>query len=331
MSKKFVYPSTSTPARSDWIEYVLPATSKHEAPRLYRINLSWMLSNWQCTFGSCPGILISGAHKDISCCQIGVQFGQHEGPEAKWAEFKRVKESVQELTPEDWDYGSGKDVPDEFWATFTNENYKKPSKVKGKPSKVKPHMVPDQTKVVNGGCIFANRTDGSAGKPGCAFHVLAERTGRHHSETKPDICWMIPFFISEHYDDEFQMNITTVTGTPASLWGPYDTDSTEMVGHWCTEIPDHYTGTQPVYKYGEIELRKMMGDAEYERMVDEILKASPRRTPMPGEVVNKGRPLLPLLVVNRQRQWEAEGSHDKAATAQKWLDENEVAQVTQGD
>lgn len=322
MSKNFIFPNTAEPGRTDWIDYVMPPKGS-PYPRLYRVNLSWMLSHWKCSFGSCPGILLTGALTDVSCCQIGVQFGQWEGPEAKWEEFNRVKKAVQELTPEDWDHGYGKDKADNYWATFKNEVYsRRQSKVKGKRSKTKPQPVPEQTVVVNGGCIFANRHGGAAGKPGCAFHVLAERTGRHHSETKPDICWMIPFFIGDKYDDEIQMDVYTVNATPATTWGPFDTSSTDTVGHWCTEIPDHFTGTDPVYKYAEIELRKMLGDEEYERMCVEIELAESKRTErpkMPAELVNGGRKTLPLLVLNRQRQWAAEGMDKQAATAERWL------------
>lgn len=310
----FPWPNTRAPGLTDWVEFVMDPAEEDGYPRLFRINMSFMTSNWQCTFGSCPGILVTGALTDVSCCQIGVHFGLHEGPMDKWAEWERVNEAVQQLTPEDWDHGYGNEKHSDYWTVYQRRRYVNAvgaSIVNG---------VPERTRVVKGGCIFANRHDGAAGKPGCAFHHLAARTGRHHSETKPDICWMIPFAISPPtYDDDFMMDVVTVTGTTASMWGSHDTEGTETPGHWCTEIPDHYTGVDPVYKYAEIELRKMMGDAEYERMVEVIKAAGPRRWPMPGEVVANGRKILPLLVENRKKQWEAEGKARQVKTAEDWL------------
>jgi hypothetical protein len=308
LSKYLGWANTKSPGRSDWIEFVMDALPGGD-PRLFRVNLSFMTSNWNCTFGSCPGILVEGAMTDVSCCQIGVHFGLHEGPEEKLAEFTRIKHRVHELTAEDWDHGPGKYYSDSYWATFT----------RGK--RGQPRMIPEQTKVVDGGCIFANRHGGAAGKPGCAFHVLAQRTGRHHSETKPDVCWMIPFAISPpNFDDDVEMDVVTITGTPAAMWGSHDTEQTELPGHWCTEIPDHYTGANPVYVSAEVELRKMLTDEVYERMAKEIELAGPRRYPMPGELVGGGRKMLPLLVKVRGQQWMEEGQTDKVATAVKWLD-----------
>ncbi len=327
MTKYMVYPNTSPPGRTDWIEYVMEPKEKGRPRRFYRINLSWMLSNWQCTFGSCPGTLVTGAHKDISCCQIGVHFGLWGTADEKLEEHARVKKSVRELTPEDWDYGYGVNKPDSFWTEYEHHVVKRKGKRKQDGVRNRTEMVPEATKVVNGGCIFANRSDGPAGKPGCAFHVLALRTGRHHSETKPDICWMIPFFYKEGhkegYDEDTDLEVYEMTGTPAAAWGAHNTRDLDSPGHWCTEVPDHYVGENPVYISAEVELRKMMGDLEYERMAEEIEKASPRRYPMPGEMLANGRKLLPLLVEKRVEQWTEAGKHEEASSGERWLAELE--------
>jgi hypothetical protein len=154
------------------------------------------------------------------------------------------------------------------------------------------------------------------------LHVLANRLGVHHSQTKPDACWILPFVVTHGDDLENDMIVHSVTGSTAKMWGSADTAYSGSVGHWCTEVPDHYTGTQPVYKYGETELRLLLSDKIYERMVVEIEKIGVRRYPMPGETLNGGRKSLPLLVVNRQRQWAAEGGHaEQIDSAQSWLDQ----------
>lgn len=326
MTKFFTHPSTTKPGRTDWIEYMMDPVDKRGYPRCFRINLSWMLSNWRCSYGSCPGILVSGAKSDVSCCQIGVGFGVGGPTAEKKEEWARVRRAVHELTPEDWDHGYGKDKQDRYWTLFEVKTTRRPKHKRRDTHALAVESVPEATKVVDGGCIFANRENGPAGKPGCAFHHLAARTGRHHSETKPDVCWMIPFAVGSNHEEDIMVDVITVSGTPAAMWGAQDTESTEMIGHWCTEIPDHFTGTEPVYKYAETELRKIMGDPEYDRMVEEIEKAGPRRYPMPGEVLaeklGEGRKLLPLLVKRRQTQWEAEGKTAEAKSAEEWLEKH---------
>jgi hypothetical protein len=320
VSKFYQYPNTNEGSVTDWTEFVLHHEGDYH-PTAYQLNVSFLLSNWKCQFGNCPGILVSGAHNDISCCQIGVRFGLYEKAQQAQVEWDRVKTAVQELTPEDWDHGYGKDKADEYWTQFRTRKHTETDEETGRVISSEMKNTPYATRVVKGGCIFANRADGPAGKPGCAFHVLAERTGRHHSETKPDVCWMIPFAMGTDYDSDRSMNVVTISGTPGSMWGWHNTEDTSMIGHWCTEIPDAYNGTEPVYRYAEVELRKMMGDGPYEKMA-EILDNTVRRYPMPGETVAGGRKLIPLLVQNRIDQWKEKGdvkSLNRAAQSETWL------------
>ena len=58
-----------------------------------------------------------------------------------------------------------------------------------------------RTRLVDGACIFLNRP-GFATGPGCALHQLAERTGQHHSDVKPEVCWQLPLRNIEEYDED---------------------------------------------------------------------------------------------------------------------------------
>lgn len=285
-------------AETDWIEYtVADLDSKNpDYPNVrFRVNLSFLQSHYGCHYGTCPGVLITGADTDMGCCQIGV------GVEAG-SDFNQVNEAVKRLTPDDVD--NYEQIREEGW-------YRKIPRKDREPDENGVREPMYHTRVNDRGCVLANVTGGSAGKPGCALHVLALREGLHPSETKPEICWQIPFAVMEEYDSTDWCKIVTVTATHGTVWGSESTDNAMMPGYWCLETPDAYQNEpEPVYISAGTTLRKMMGDWAYELLVQRMQTVR-RRYPMPGEAANGGRKMLPLLVLARKKQWE-EGD-DKGA------------------
>ena len=97
-----------------------------------------------------------------------------------------------------------------------------------------------RTRVVDGACIFANRT-GFAGGIGCALHALALRTRRNPLETKPEVCWQLPVRRSQEWvdrPDETRLLVTTITEFDRRSWGEGGHDL-----HWyCTSSPDAHVG-----------------------------------------------------------------------------------------
>jgi hypothetical protein len=71
------------------------------------------------------------------------------------------------------------------------------------------------------------------------------------------------------------------------------------MGYWCVDTPDAYRGARPVYKSFEAELRKGLGDAVYERMAELLEGIEQPRYPMPGQLVNRGLPMISQLVQQR--------------------------------
>jgi hypothetical protein len=71
------------------------------------------------------------------------------------------------------------------------------------------------------------------------------------------------------------------------------------MGFWCIDTPDAYQGDRPVYRSFEVELRKELGDAVYERLAELLDDIERPRYPMPGQTVHGARPLIPLLVQQR--------------------------------
>lgn len=246
--------------------------------RQFRVNVSFLLSTYRCIFGmGCPGLLNRPPQSDLGCCERGVTFDDDE-------DFEHVAEMTSRLTAADCDnvahvHGRG-------WYVTSK---------RGRPYK---------TRQLGGRCIFANREDGPAGKAGCAFHHLAERTGRHPADTKPSICWSVPFnFSAEDPEEPGGRETTIISAFTADAWGgtndDEEPDGRGHMGWWCIDTPDAYRGTSPVYVTMEYELRKRMGDASYECMVKLLRDLAPRH-PMPGQRVNGGRPMLPLLVEQRR-------------------------------
>jgi hypothetical protein len=147
-----------------------------------------------------------------------------------------------------------------------------------------------RTRLVDDACVFLNRPGFAAG-PGCALHLHAMNTGKHFADTKPTVCWQLPLrAIDREEEDESTTTILTEFGRDG--WG----EGGEEFAWWCTESPEAFTGSEPVYKSMETELRKMLGDDVYEQMakyMDQRLTSGPAPVPHPAEVqVSMGRTRL---------------------------------------
>jgi|SRR6185369_10871815 len=291
-----MWASNQADARTEWIEFVMgPFPDRmDEMPRRYRINVSFMLSNWKCIFGEgCPGVLVSGAMTDRGCCQIGVHIERDE--------LARVNKYVKMLTPADLDSELLKDVKQNGWKyNETDEEHRSDGYTK-------------HTRVVDGACVLANRAGGSSGQIGCSLHVLAKRIGISPTETKPNICWQLPVVAQEEYDEDRDEYVITVTNTPGEQWGSRYTTEVTHPGWFCTETPDAYRGDDTVYVTNEDSLRKQMGDDAYDKMSAELDQLA-RRFRMPGEKIHNGQPLIPLMVAKRMGEWKIDAADPDSET-----------------
>lgn len=241
----------------------------------YRVNLTFMLSNWSCLYGNgCIG-LHSKTDKDFipdaGCCSIGFNFNAEE-------ELDRIQSRVDQLTEADWDVELQQVVASKgTWYKYLGENA--------------------NSRVHEKVCVFNNRAGGS-GKTGCAFHHLAARIGEHYVDVKPEVCWQLPLRV---YSDD--KDIMVIEPWDSDEWGEPDDDGTHdsFVCWWCIDTPDAYIGDKSVYRSMEAELRKILSDEVYEYMCAEIEKRMGNYVaPMPGSMVNDGKPMLPLIVVNKK-------------------------------
>ena len=104
----------------------------------YRVNVSFLLSNYECIFGcGCQGSLNRRPDADYGCCERGVTFIDED-------DFTHVAEMVDELTAEDCD--NIDHIRNHGWYLSSR---------KGKPYK---------TRKLDHLCIFGNRTGGAGGE-----------------------------------------------------------------------------------------------------------------------------------------------------------------------
>ena len=98
--------TTSHPGESDlqtartWVEFDDPA-SEADAVERFRCDLTWLTSNWTCTFGDgCCGI--DASKPDLGCCVLGAHFTgdedeAHDVDDDRADDGDRVGEAVERM------------------------------------------------------------------------------------------------------------------------------------------------------------------------------------------------------------------------------------------
>src|SRR3954453_11745136 len=141
--------------------------------------------------------------------------------------------------------------------------------------------------MVDGACIFLNRP-GFPGGPGCALHRAALERGERPLDLKPDVCWQLPLRREDAVADDGHVT-STVRQWDRRHWG----EGGFEFHWWCTEAPDAFIGSVPVYKEMEQELIELVGQQPYDMVVEYLKDRVPRRrtaaapkvTPLPHPAV----------------------------------------------
>ncbi|MFC4495225.1 hypothetical protein ACFPA8_13895 [Streptomyces ovatisporus] len=278
-----------------WVEFPDPA----DADQVFRCDLTWLTSRWNCVFGQgCQGIR-PGRATD-GCCTLGAHFSDED-------DERRVASHVARLTPETWQYHDvgmatgwvqeAADAEDDEEDDAEGEVTEYEGELEDEDDYGNGDGDGDaddgperQTRRIDGACIFHNRP-GFAGGQGCALHMLALREGKEPLETKPDVCWQLPirrtFEWVERPDGE-QVLVVSI--------GEYDRRGWGSGGHdlhwWCTSAPSAHGAGKPVYESYRPELTELMGESGYERLAElcaqRLATAAAAATP-------SGFPALPLL------------------------------------
>ncbi|MHB1487479.1 MAG: hypothetical protein ACYCZM_08000, partial [Acidimicrobiales bacterium] len=230
----------------EWITFSDP-----DEDRQWRFDVTFLLSSWTCIFGAgCQGVL-TGPTPEMSqgCCSYGAHF---TGPE----DAERVIAAAAALTPTQW----------QFAAKAT----------KGVTKTTRSGQI--TTRLVADACIFLNRP-GFAGGPGCALHRGALESDIEPLQLKPDVCWQLPLR-REDADNPDGSIVSTVTQWDRQHWG----GGGEEFAWWCTEAPEAFVGSSPVYISMKEELKAMCGEAVYETLATYLDTRADGAVPLPHPV-----------------------------------------------
>jgi hypothetical protein len=232
----------------EWVSIADPADDHVR----YTFDVSFLLSSYMCIYGAgCEGIHPGTQDPAIGCCVHGAYLNDDDDAD----ELVRLVE--EELDP--------------TTMQFHRKALRKGVLVEDDEGEV-------HTRVVQGGCIFANRSGFPAGV-GCALHHLAVRRGEHVMTHKPTVCWQVPIHrtIDEQVaNDGATLEVHTIAAYERGHWGDGGAD----FGWWCLDDETAFVARHPVYETMAAELRTMVGDAVY----DELAAYLDRRRKQPGRV-----------------------------------------------
>jgi hypothetical protein len=234
----------------EWISFEDPAEE-----RTWVFDVTFLLSAWTCVFGAgCQGVL-TGPTPELSqgCCSYGAHFTDDD-------DVARVRQAARTLDAEDWQFkGAGRR-----------------GVVKRQSDGV------TVTRLVEGACIFLNRP-GFPGGAGCALHRAALGRGLEPLELKPDVCWQLPLRREDTSDTTGRVT-STITQWDRRHWG----EGGAEFHWWCTEAPEAFTGSAPVYRSMEAELRAVAGDEVFDLLAAYLDRRCGRVAPLAHPVVRAG-------------------------------------------
>jgi hypothetical protein len=214
----------------EWVSFEDP-----DEERTWLFDVTFLTSSWTCIFGcGCQGVLTERAPELVQgCCSYGAHF---TGPK----DARRVERAAKHLSPDLWQFA---------------EQGRKRGVVKRLPGGDL------GTRLVDDACIFLNRPGFPAGA-GCALHLAAMASGRNHTELKPDVCWQLPLRREDETSEDGRVT-SVVRQWDRRHWG----EGGEDFAWWCTEDPDAFRSTDPVYVSMRTELELMIGRHIYKLLV----------------------------------------------------------------
>lgn len=258
------------------------------------------MSSYRCAFGTAACLGIDSSNRDVGCCGHGAFLTDEEDRERVIDVVNRM-EGVANGEPKWW-----QNRPDDV-AEWLQNYQTDPSE------KLEPWLVWDEldddngepepalkTKVLAGGCIFANR-DGWKNGAGCAIHQWAMAEGIDPVSVKPDVCWQVPLRRLEDWEerpDGVEILHTTITEYDRRAWGDGGAD----FDWYCTGDPGTHAGGEPMWRTHRSELVALIGEASYE-----VLAAHCRAREAAGAARAFGPSGYPLLAIHPATRAAVEG------------------------
>jgi hypothetical protein len=215
------------PDAHEWVSFEDP-----DERRTWVVDVTFLESRWTCIFGhGCQGVLTGPAPElEQGCCSYGAHFTGEE-------DVARVEAAAATLTAEEWQFRA---------EGLRRGTVRRPRR--GEPT----------TRLVRGACIFLNRP-GFGGGAGCALHRAALDRGVAPLELKPDVCWQLPLRREDAVASDGHVT-STLAEWKRRNWGA----GGDEFAWWCTEAPEAFVGSEPVYRSMRDEIAAMTGEAVYE-------------------------------------------------------------------
>jgi hypothetical protein len=240
----------------EWISFEDP-----DEHRTWLFDATYLRSNYTCIYGrGCKGILEEPAPEmQIGCCSHGAHFADDD-------DIANLRRHADLLTPEQWQF-------------HRKGHGKKGYLADGDPED--DGTTPTLTRVVDDACIFLNRV-GFEGGVGCSLHLAALEAGERPMDWKPSVCWQVPIRL-EHSSDESGHVTSRLREWKRRDWG----EGGDEFGWWCTEEPDAFVGTEPLYRSAKDDIVELVGAHIYEQMVIQLER--PNWVPLPHPAVRSKR------------------------------------------
>ena len=214
----------------EWVSFEDP-----EEERTWVFDVTFLTSPWTCIYGrGCQGVLTGPAEELVQgCCSYGAHFTDEE-------DVARVVAVAATLTADQWQF-----------------------RAQGRKRGVVKKNAEGETvsRLVGDACIFLNRP-GFLGGPGCALHRTALERGERPLDLKPEVCWQLPLRREDAEHDDGHVT-STIRQWDRRHWG----GGGDEFHWWCTESPDAFVGTRPVYEELRDELVEMVGAVVYDMLV----------------------------------------------------------------
>lgn len=231
----------------EWISFEDP-----DEHRTWLFDATYLRSNYTCIYGNgCAGILDEPApERHLGCCSFGAHFADGD-------DVKNLERHARRLRPDQMQ--------------FHAKMRKKGPVRTGDPDDEGNPVV--MTRLADDACIFLNRV-GFEGGVGCALHIAALEAGERPMDWKPSVCWQVPIRL-EHSTDESGHVTSRLREWKRRDWGEGGDD----FAWWCTEAPEAFVGSEPLYRSAKDDIVELVGAHIYELMVAQLER--PTWVPLP--------------------------------------------------
>lgn len=235
----------------EWYEFTDPTDVDH----IFSIDLTWLESHWNCTFGTPDCLGIDANNSSVGCCGHGAFLADETDRDQLYDAVAQMPSKYWQLRPSSTDsfLASDDGTNVEPWLTW--------DELDDEDGNPEPAL---KTVVQDGACIFANRPGWATGA-GCAIHQWGADTGQDLTVVKPEVCWQLPLRRLEAWEerpDGHEILRTTITEYNRRGWG----NGGEDFDWYCTTSPRCHTNAEPMWKSQENELRALMGNESYETL-----------------------------------------------------------------